>query len=311
MRSTMSINGKTISEHTDPAYKHGVFLVFMAGVFWSTQGLAIKFMDAADAWQILFYRSLSLATFLFIVVSIRSGGKPVAAFKALGGGALLGGVCLVFAFAGGIVAVKETTVANAFFLFASAPFFAALLSRVILKETIRPATWIAITIAMSGILVMVASQLDGGQFYGNAAAIVSAFGFAVFTIILRWKRLGETMPIVCYGGLFGTIAGGGVCYLGGIGFDISAQDLSICFAMGVGQVGLGLIVYTLGSRHVPASELALLSMAEIVLAPIWVYLVLGETMSLETAIGGVMIIGAIAANALTGMRKKPPPPVIP
>lgn len=307
----MSATDQADSEHTDPAYKRGVFLVCMAGVFWSTQGLAIKFMEAADAWQILFYRSISLSVFLFLVVSLRSGGKPVAAFKALGSGAILGGLCLVFAFAGGIVAVKETTVANAFFLFASAPFFGALLARLILKEKIRKATWIAIVVAMAGILVMVASQLDGGQFYGNAAAIVSALGFAVFTIILRWKRLGDTMPIVCYGGLFGTLVGGGVCYFGGGGFEISAVDLSICFAMGVGQVGLGLIVYTLGSRHVPASELALLSMAEVVLAPTWVYLFLGETMSAATAIGGVMIIGAIAGNALSGMRRRPPPPVIP
>lgn len=306
----MSVAEQTVSDNTDSAYKRGVFLVFMAGVFWSTQGLAIKFMDAADAWQILFYRSISLAIFLFLVVTLRSGGKPIAAFKALGSGAVLGGVCLVFAFAGGIVAVKETTVANAFFLFASAPFFGALLARLLLKEKIRRATWIAITVAMAGILVMVASQLDGGKLYGNTAAIVSALGFAVFAIILRWKRLGDTMPIVCYGGLFGTIIGGAVCYFGSGGFEISTLDLSISFAMGIGQVGIGLIVFTLGSKHVPANELALLSMAEVVLAPTWVYLFLGETMSLETAIGGVLIIGAITGNAMTGMRRKPPP-VIP
>lgn len=292
------------------AYRRGLVLVILAGIIWSSQGVAVKFMIGADAWQILFYRSVSLAIFLFFVVAIRSGGKPFAAFRALGSGAILGGICLVFAFSGSIIAVKETTVANAFFLFAAAPFLAALLGRVLLGEKIRRATWIAMTVALCGIVVMVAGQLGSGRFLGNIAAIASALGFAVFTIILRWKRLGDTMPIICYGGLFAAAIGGVACIYSGVGFELAPLDLSISLALGVGQLGLGLVVYTMGSRYVPASELALLAMAEVVLAPVWSYLALGETMSLQTAVGGALILGAIAGNALSGMRKRPPP-VIP
>lgn len=305
----MTAIDQTVSETDHASYRRGLFLVILAGFIWSSQGVAVKFMNDADAWQILFYRSLSLAIFLLVVIAIRSGGKPFAAFRALGSGAVLGGICLVFAFSGSIVAVKETTVANAFFLFAAAPFLAALLGKLLLGENIRRATWIAMTVALFGIVVMVAGQLGSGRLLGNIAALASALGFAVFTIVLRWKRLGDTMPIICCGGLFAAIVGGVACLYSGVGFELAPLDLSISLALGVGQLGLGLVVYTIGSRYVPASELALLAMFEVVLAPIWTYLALGETMSLQTAIGGALILGAIAVNALSGMRKRPPPVV--
>lgn len=307
----MAVAEQTVGATTPADYRRGVFLVFLAGIFWSTQGLAIRLMDEADAWQILFYRSIALAVFLFIVIAIRAKGNPFPAFRALGFGAVLGGMCLVVAFAGGIVAVTETTVANAFFVFASAPFFAALLGRLLLGETVRKATWLAITFAMFGVMIMVVDKLDGGALIGNIAALLSALGFAFFTIVLRWKRLADTLPIVCYGGLLGALTGATVIHFSGAGFAIPQLDLGLSFAMGVGQVGMGLLVFTIGSRHVPAGELALLSMIEAVLGPLWVYLVVGETMSTATAIGGLLIFSAIAYNAISGMRKRPPPPVIP
>ena len=299
------------SETTAAAYRRGVMLVFLAGIFWSTQGVAIRMMEEATAWQILFYRSIALSVFLFLVLAIRGRGNPFPIFKALGFSAVLGGGCLVFAFAGGMVAVKETTVANAFFVFASTPFFAALLGRLLLGEAVRKATWFAIAFALAGIFIMVIGKLDSGKMIGNIASLLAALGFALFTVFLRWKRLSDTLPIVCYGGILATVVGAVAVHLDGSGFAVPQLDLGLCFAMGVGQVGMGLLVFTIGSRHVPAGELALLSMIEAVLGPLWVYLAVGETMSTETAIGGVMIFSAIAFNALSGMRKRPPPPVIP
>ncbi len=77
--------------------------------------------------------------------------------------------------------------------------------------------------------------------------------------------------------------------------------------MGVFQVGAGLAIYTIGSRVIPAAELALLSMTEVLLGPFWVWLFLGETASVYTLIGGVILLLAIAGNALTSIRRKPVP----
>ena len=112
-------------ESTNISYLNGVVLVLLAGVFWSSMGLGIRLIEEANVWQILLYRSLALAAFLFCIITYRSGFKPIAAIRKSGVASAIGGVGLVIAFAGGIYAIQTTTVANAMFLFASAPFLAA------------------------------------------------------------------------------------------------------------------------------------------------------------------------------------------
>ena len=129
------------------AHRHGVALVMLAGAFWSSGGLLVRLVEAADAWQILFYRSLGLVAFLALVLVLRSRGRLFAAFRAAGPTGVVAGACLVFAFSGFIFAVRLTTVANALFLLSAAPFGAALLGRIVLGEVVRRATWQAIALA--------------------------------------------------------------------------------------------------------------------------------------------------------------------
>ena len=289
------------------SYRHGVILVLLAGVFWSTMGLGIRYIEAANVWQILFYRSLALAPFLFLVVAVRSGGRPLPVIRKVGLAGVVGGLGLVIAFAGGIFALQTTTVANAMFLFAVAPFIVALLSWLILREAVRKATWIAMAIAVTGISIMVWEGISLGQFRGNAAALLSALGFAVFTIALRWRKLDDMMPAVFLAGIFAIITSGLVCYSASYTLVISLNDILISLSLGVFQVGTGLAVYTIGSKVVPAAELALLSMSEVVLGPFWVWIVLGETVAPYTLMGGAVLLSALAGNALSGIRRKPTP----
>jgi drug/metabolite transporter (DMT)-like permease len=95
--------------------------------------------------------------------------------------------------------------------------------------------------------------------------------------------------------------------MSGLGFALSIRDGGIAMGMGVFQVGTGLILYTLGSRSLPAAELALLSLAEVLLGPVWVWLILGETVTMYTLIGGAVLLAALVGNALSGKRRPPPP----
>ena len=289
------------------SYHRGVALVLLAGVCWSIAGLVVRLMEAASSWQILFYRSLSLALFLFLVLAIRSRGRPQRAFRRAGLPSLLGGFALVLAFCGSIFAIRNTTVANAMFLFASAPFMAAGLGLLILKEPVRRATWIAMTVGGLGVALMVAEGISLGHFLGNASAVLSALGFALFTVALRWQHKEDTLPAVCLGGFFTAAIAGFLCLAGGDGLAVSTHDLLLACLLGVGQLGLGLTLYTYGSRAVPAAELALLAMTEVVLGPVWVWLALGETAGTWTLVGGALLLAAIAGNALSGLRRKPPP----
>ena len=289
------------------AHKHGVLFVFAAGVLWSTVGLGIRLIEEAVVWQILLYRSISMSVFLYLVIRIRSGESPFVQIRRVGLPAVIAGLSLVAAYSGGIYAIQNTSVANAMLLFATAPFMAAVLGWIVLREPVRRATWVAIAVAIGGIEIMVADKSGSVALMGSLAALGSALGFAIFTVALRWGKTGEMLPSVFVSGLFAIVITIGVCQYQGLSLMIGARDGGIAMGMGVFQVGAGLILYTLGSRSLPAAELALLSLAEVLLGPFWVWLFLGETATANTLLGGLVLLAAIAGNALSGKRRKPPP----
>lgn len=292
--------------HSADAHKHGVLFVFAAGVLWSTVGIGIRMIDDAVVWQILLYRSISMSLFLYILIRMRSGESPFVQIRRIGSPVVVAGLSLVAAYSGGIYSIQNTSVANAMLLFATAPFMAAVLGWIVLRERVRFATWIAIVVAIGGIAIMVADKSGSVALKGSLAALGSAFGFAAFTVALRWGRTGEMLPAVFLSGLFAFAITLAICFGLGLSVVLSPNDGFISMGMG-GQVGAGLILYTLGSRSLPAAELALLSLAEVLLGPLWVWLFLGETASVNTLIGGLVLLVAIAGNALSGKRRKPPP----
>jgi len=284
-------------------YRSGVLLVLAAGICWSSMGLGIRHIEVANVWQILFFRSLALTPLLLLVLTLRARGNPFPIIHKAGLAGGIGGISLVFAFAGGILAVQTTSVANAMFLFAAAPFFAAVLGWLVLKENVRNATWISMIAALVGIVIMVWEGISIGRIIGNVAALISALGFAIFTISLRWKKLEDMLPTVFLAGLFAIIISGALCQIKGYGLDVPKRDILIALVLGVFQVGAGLILYTLGSKVVPSAELALLSMTEVVFGPFWVWLFLGETAGGYTLLGGMILLIAIASNAFSGLRR--------
>mgnify|MGYP003956617923 FL=1 len=287
---------------TNINYRSGVLLVLAAGICWSSMGLGIRHIEVANVWQILFFRSLALTPLLLLVLTLRARGNPFPIIQRAGLAGGVGGISLVFAFSGGILAIQATSVANAMFLFAAAPFFAAVLGWLVLKEHVRNATWISMMAALVGIVIMVWEGISIGRIIGNVAALISALGFAVFTISLRWKKLEDMLPTVFLAGLFAIIIAGALCQIKGYGLDVPKRDILIALALGVFQVGAGLILYTLGSKTVPSAELALLSMTEVVFGPFWVWLFLGETAGGYTLLGGMILLIAIASNALSSLR---------
>lgn len=291
-------------EHTQR--RQGILLVFCAGILWSTVGIGIRLMEDALVWQILFYRSFGLSALLFIVIYIMTRQNPLRLVWQTGLGGVIGGLALVAAYTGGIYSVQTTSVGNALLIFASAPLITAILAKFILGETVRKATWIAIFIATMGVLIMVADKFGSSAFGGNMAALGSAVGFAIFTITLRRGKNGQMMPAVLLSGLFAIPIMGVICHQLDLPLTISQNDMTISLIMGICQVGAGLVLYTIGSKTVPAAELTLLSLAEVVLGPFWVWLFLGETITGYTLIGGIILLMAIAGNAISGQRRKPP-----
>ena len=291
--------------HPESAAQHrrGLMFVFSAGVLWSTVGLGIRLIEDATVWQILFYRSISLTILLYTVIRWRTRRDPFTLVWRAGLVGAIAAMSLAFAYSGAIFSMQTTSVANAMLLFATAPFMAAMLSWVVLRERVRGTTWVAVLFAIGGIAVMVSDQTGASTVLGSLAALGSALGFACFTVALRAGKSVEMLPAVFLSGLFALLMMGSICLITGDGLVLSRFDGGIALGMGVFQVGAGLVLFTLGSRSLPAAELALLSLAEVVLGPVWVWLFLGETVGLNTLIGGGILLAAIVGNVLIGIRR--------
>ncbi len=280
-------------------------MVLCAGMFWSIIPVGVRSFDYADVWQILFYRSMGLLPITYWLIHYQSGGRAIETIRQSGYSAVLGALGLVCAYIGGIAAVRMTSIANAAFLFATAPFLTAVLGWIILREPLRRVTIVALLIALAGIYLMVSDSINQGNWLGDLLAITSAIGFAVFAISLRAGKLRNSLPVVFLGGTFALILAFCLSFIVGRGISIPLPEIVLALALGAFLLGIGMILCTLGSKVVSAAELTLLCMTEVVFAPIWAWLFLNEVPGSTVLVGGGIVIFAIVLNALTGIRHKP------
>ncbi len=281
-------------------YSQGLALVFVAGVLWSTMGLVLRQIEGAGVWTILFWRSAG--TVVLIGAWLASTHGLAAALHRAGWPGIAGGLCLVPAFAGAVYAYQTTTIANAVFLFAASPFIAALLGWVALREPVRPVTFAAMALGAAGIFLMVRDGLSAGALPGNLAALVSALGFAAFSVCLRWGRVADMAPAILWGSVFCMAAGAAGTLAAGQPLAMSAADTAWATGLGAVVVGGGLWLYTRGAQVLTAAELTLLSMVEVMLAPLWAFLLLGEAMTPTMLAGGATLLVAVLCNGLSGAR---------
>ncbi len=281
---------------TSAQYKRGVIQAIVAGFFLSSAGIGMRLIESADALQVNFYRAFGLALFALVVLTLRSKAKPWQPILATGWIGLAAGapfalasLCVIFAFA-------NTTVANVMFIVSLAPFFTALLGWLFLREAVSLRTWIAISIAVTGVLIMVNGGLSAQGWIGVAWAFGMAISYGLFTVLARVGKNKDMFPAVFWSGLFLTIAAA----IGVDSFDIPTNDKLISLGLGVFQVGLGGFLIVAASKHVPAAQIVFLAMLEVVLSPIWVWLGVGEVPTSSSLLGGAVILFAIGFLALSG-----------
>jgi drug/metabolite transporter (DMT)-like permease len=303
----MSVLATTVDE---VSFLRGRGLVLLSGVLMSMGGPLIRLLDSADEWQFLTYRATALVAVLLVVIAARHPGRFFVTLRAAGWTAVLAGFCLSCAFVGFIFSVTHTTVANALFLLSAAPFAAALLGRLLLGETVSRATWFAMLGAFAGVSVMIGEGIAKSDSFGDLAALGAALGFAGFSVALRRGRDVDMVPAVLFAGIISGALSAIVALVMGIGLAISLRDVGLSFTYGGVGIAGGLLLFTLGSRHVPAAELTLLSLTEVILGPIWVWLAFSEEPSRLTLLGGAILLASITALTIHGARRSKPLPLV-
>ena len=280
-------------------YRTALLLVIASAFANSANGLIVRSMQSADDWQIVFYRSWFLAGALAFVFVVQSGGRLAAALRDLRPWMVLGSVLIAAVNTLFILSITHTTVANTMFLLSGAPFFAALLGRLVLGETVARGVWIAMSVALAGMAVMLWDGLEAGTLYGNSLALLAALCFGAFAVVLRKGRGVNMLPIVVFGAVLGGLNGALMC---DAGFAVPVRDVVLLFVWGALLSGTVHVIFTWGSRHVPGAELTLLILIEFILSPMWVWLAIDERPSFATLIGGALVLASVASRAIASFR---------
>jgi drug/metabolite transporter (DMT)-like permease len=255
--------------------------------------VVIRLLEHADQWQANFYRSGSLAVFMMVYLSIRHRRRVFEVVASSGWKAVLGGFFVGIAMFCNIIAIAHTTVANATLMMAAGPIVAAVFGGIVLGEKVTSITWLAITIAAVGITIMVGGNpLDGG-ILGDLIALLGMMGFGCYVVVLRTGRDVDMTPAVFYAGLFSACAAAAVSLTLGNGLVVPLNDVLYCSFLGVVQLGIGSILFAIASSGIPAVELTLIALGEPVLAPIWVWLAVGEVPASSTFLGGAILVVAV------------------
>jgi drug/metabolite transporter (DMT)-like permease len=294
-----------VAEHPDyleahQARRRGQLFIVLAAIAWSTAGVMQRELSVDTATQLAgrgAFAALALAFFVLIL----SRGHPIAAFRAIGLAGLA--VAATTACASGmfILALNHANVANVLFMQAASPVAAALIAWLALGETISRRSGLAMGIAVLGVGLMVGGPGSGGVL-GVAASLVMTLAFAISIVITRHRRDVSMAPAICLSQVLVVLGAAPFADAGAA----TERDILFFALLGVGQMGLGLAFLTMGARLLPASEVALITLLEVVLGPLWVWISISEEPSATTIAGGLVVMLAVLLQTTEKTRTPAP-----
>jgi drug/metabolite transporter (DMT)-like permease len=277
--------------------RRGQTYVALAAVAWSTAGVLQRQLTLDTSTQV-FGRAAFAGAALLVYVAIVERGQVRRGFRSVGGAGIAVALCVATASGCFISALNHASVARVLFILAVAPVLAAVLAWATLGEPISRRTALAMVLALSGVAVMLGAPGEA-SLAGDGLAFVAALAFSVMIVITRWRHEVSMAPATC---LSQAILVAAFLPFASPG-EISGDDLAWLAALGIGQIGLGFALLTVGARLIPAAQVGLITLLEVVLGPVWVWLALDERPGTLTLVGGAIVIAAIVLQT----RQTPSP----
>jgi drug/metabolite transporter (DMT)-like permease len=268
-------------------------VVLFAGILWSFGPLVVRYMDNPNLvpWQYIFGRGLTIFIILNLYLYFEEGLDFWKNYLKIGKSGVVGGSGLGIAMISFIYSITNTSAAITLLCLAAMPFFTALLAFLFLKEKITISVWVSIAIATIGIAIMAFGNSGENSFVGFVFGITSSIGFSVFSVSLRWRKETPKFTTVAFAGFF--------CFVFATIMILSKDQVffstsynSSLFSLHGTLVCFGLILYSIGSKAIPAAELTLLSLTEVIGGIFWVWLPLfgiNEVPDTNTIIGGFFL----------------------
>jgi drug/metabolite transporter (DMT)-like permease len=278
-------------------HAQGVLLITLSAIAYSSAGFFTRLIHL-DAWTMLFWRGLFAGLMILCVIVAQERGRTVAAIRAIGRPGLVAALCSTAATILYLNAFRRTSVADVAVIFAAAPFLTAGLGWLWLGVTEAWATLAASLFALLGVSIMVGGAVAEGHLIGDLLAFGMTACMAIMMLIIRQQQQTSMLPAACLSALLCPL----VVWPFVSPLAIDMGDMVNLFLFGTTQFGLGLVFLTLGGRLVSATENALINTLETPLAVAWVWLCFGETPSVTSFVGGIVVMAAVAAHVWHGNR---------
>ena len=286
-----------------PRRAYAMILMLIGSTVISFGGLVIRNIDAADNWQINFYRALAFGIVISTILLLRYGRSAPRKLKVIGFEGACAAALLAFASISFLQAITNTTVAATTFTLSSIPFLTAALAWFFLGERIGKYTVFTMLAAAFGIALMFIQGLGLGSVYGNFMAFLCAMGFSGYAIIIRRNRGLEMLPTLIFSNLIIMFLALILCW---DNMMLSLNDLILCFVLGGLLSATVNTLFVAASKHLLAAELTLFMLLEFTLGPIWVWIFVNEVPTSWTLIGGsVVIIAVLFKSGLEILKGNP------
>ena len=283
--------------------KIAIPVVLMAVIIWSFGPLVVRYMNDPNLvpWQYIFARGLTIFLVINLYLFFEEGKNFYKNYFKIGMSGIIGGSGLGIAMITFIYSITNTSAAITLLCLAAMPFFTALLGFLFLKEKISINVWIAIFIATIGLVIIALGNTQKSSLLGLIFGMVSSIGFSVFSVTLRWRKETPKFTTVAFAGFFCFVASAIIILTNDMVFFSSSYNGTL-FSLHGTLVCIGLILYSIGSKAIPAAELTLLSLTEVIGGIFWVwvpFLGINEIPSTNTIIGGFFLFMSIIYYSLT------------
>ena len=299
--------GATSATGPDPArHRLGIAVLVLCTFLWSTAGVVTRASSVTNGWEAAFWRSLFLCPVIAALMLLQYRAGALRRLLAIGWLGLVSSLCWATMFVCFMLALSLTTVANALFIMGVMPFCAAIAGWLFLHERVPARTWLAIAAATGGIGVMFHDALRTGNLAGSLIALAIPVAAAANTVAVKLGRgRVDLVPALFAGGAISAL----IAWPLALPFSASPKDLALYGALAVFQLALPCVLLVrVVLLRLSAAEIGLLSLLEVVLGPLWVWLALGEGPGAAVIVGGLVVLTALAVNegvALALERRAP------
>ncbi len=278
--------------------KKGSLLAFVAVMFITPDSLLIRLSDI-ETWGMLFYRGAIPFFIVLIGLLLFYRQNFINTFLKVGIVGIFYAISFSICNITFIVSIQNTNVANTLIMIALAPMLSAILGAVFLKEMPSKGTWIAIFITFLAALFIFYDSLQVGNLFGNIMGFVTAAGLAVNAVLIRYAKDRDLLPSAVMGKLGVAV----FAFFFVENFNLNGTDQIYIPVMCIICVALPFVLVTIAPRFIPAEEVNLFFLLETIIGPIWVWLVVKEQPTLETIIGGAVIIITLGIHSFIKLRE--------